>query len=359
MWPGEQPPGGEQNPHQPNPYAQQGFGQPNPYQQPGQDGQLAQPDAAQSGYGQQPGYGGTPGYGQQPQPGFGGQPPYTGNQTWGPASSPGGPGKPGGGNRRRNTAIALVASVAVVAAAVLGGVLLFDGSDDEGAQSASTPPAARQDKPRSEPSKADPEPAASDGSDPVTPGWQSVVNPKWFSAFDVPKTQDWTVERPGMITGFEDENGKMLVGMSAPAYFKKEWCKSATRAAVGTKGAQGSKNTKQAAQIAASNFAIAGFDQKQQGTLKKTPPKRFTNKHGITGHLATARVTGAPKEDKCAADGKVVAVSWVNKNDDLSLWVFYADANVKDEVPHSTVRKMLASLRDYDGGTPADDEPRG
>ena len=61
---------------------------------------------------------------------------------------------------------------------------------------------------------------------------------------------------------------KVLVAMSAPAFYKDDWCKESSRAGVGTKGAQGSKNTKEAAEIAAENFAIAGYDQKQKGHLR-------------------------------------------------------------------------------------------
>lgn len=58
MWPGQQPPGGEQNPQDQNPYQQPGYQQPNPYQQPGyQETGYPQPNP----YGQQPG---------QPQWGF-------------------------------------------------------------------------------------------------------------------------------------------------------------------------------------------------------------------------------------------------------------------------------------------------
>ncbi|WP_019548810.1 hypothetical protein [Streptomyces sulphureus] len=336
MWPGQQPPGGEQNPQQPNPYQQPGYGQPNPYQQ--------------HGYGQQA----QPGYGQQDQN------PYGTNPQWGPASSPG-PQKPSGGKRGRNTAIAVVAAVAVVAAAVVTGVFVLGGGEDDDEAKGGAPSSTTSASPNQQPTQQpEPQPTKSDGSDPVTPGWQAVVNPKWYSAFDVPKTKDWEVSSPGTITGFEDDDGKVLVAMSAPAYYKDDWCKSSTRAGVGTKGAQGSKNTKEAARIAAGNFAIAGFDQDQKGSLEQSKPRPFKNKHGIKGHVSTAEITGAPKEDKCSADGKVTAVSWINSNDDLAIWVFYSDMNVDDEVPDTTVKKMMASLRSYDAGSAGDDdEPRG
>lgn len=380
MWPGQQQPGGEQNPGQPNPYQQPGYGQPNPYQQPAaqpgygqQPGQPGQP--AQPGYGQQPA--GGSGYGQQPaQPGYGqqtgGQPPYPygqqpggpGSGQWGPASAPGSPQSPngGGGNRKRTVVISIVAAVAVIAAAVTG-VVVFTGDDgdgkkDEAGKSSSPTVKEKPDKT----GKTDPGGgggASEDPSEPVVPGWQTVVNPKWYSAFDVPDNDDWTVASQGTITGFEDDKGKVLVAMSAPAHYKDNWCDEATRASVGTKGGQGSKNTKEASKIAAENFAIAGYDQKQKGDLKVSGPKAFENKHGIKGHTATAKITGAPKDDKCTTSaGKVVTVSWINSNGDLAIFVLYTDAGVKDELSDATIKKITGSLRTYEapGGR---QEPRG
>ncbi|MBO8200512.1 hypothetical protein [Streptomyces smyrnaeus] len=375
MWPGQQQPGGEQNPQQPNPYQQPGYGQPNPYQQPGY-GQ--QPPGQQPGHGQPPA--GQPGYGQQPptgQPGYGpqqGAPSYPYGQQpggpgqsgqWGPADMPGGPQSPkgggsGGGGRKKTVVISIVAAVAVVAATVAG-VVVLGGDDDSGKKNEADKSASPSVKTKPEKSEdADPGgggKASKDPSDPVVPGWQTVVNPKWYSAFDVPDSKDWTLASQGTITGFESDKGKVLVAMSAPAYYKDNWCKESSRAAVGTKGGQGSKNTKEAARIAAGNFAIAGYDQKQKGTLKVSKAKPFKNKHGIKGHTATAKVTGAPKADKCATSaGKVVTASWINSNGDLAIWVLYTDAGVKDELPDATIKKIMGSLRTYDGGG---NEPRG
>lgn len=290
--------------------------------------------------------------------------PYHSGQ-WGPASVPGGPQSPkgGGGGRKKTVTIAIVAAVAVVAAAVAG-VVVFTGDDDKNDEAGgdkSSSPSVKPKEEKSAPEEAEPGGggASKDPSDPVVPGWQTVINPKWYSAFDVPRTDDWTLASTGTITGFEDDKGKVLVAMSAPAYYKDDWCKDSSRAAVGTKGAKGSKDTKEAAKIAAANFAIAGYDQKQKGTLKESGAKPFTNKHGIKGHVASALITGAPKEDKCAtSSGKVTSVSWINTNGDLAIWVLYTDAGVKDEISDATIKKMTGSLRSYEaeGGG---DEPRG
>ncbi|MGX9225879.1 hypothetical protein [Streptomyces albus] len=398
MWPGQQQPGGEQNPQQPNPYQQPGYQQPNPYQQPGygqqptggQPGYGEQPAAQRPGYGQQP-TGGQPGYGQPAagqQPGYGqqqpaggqpGQPPFPYGQQpggpgpsgqWGPAGVPGSPQSPkggGGGGRKKTVVISVVAAVAVVAAAVTG-FAVFGGGDDDGKKTKadkSTSPDVGKKSPEpeksggTEPGGGGAEKDSKDPSEPVVKGWQTVTNPKWYSAFDVPKSEDWTVRSPGTITGFEDDKGKVLVAMSAPAYYKDNWCKESSRAAVGTKGGQGSKSTKEAAKIAAGNFAIAGFDQKRKGTLKVSEAKPFENKHGIKGHTSTATVSGVPTDDKCAPSaGKVVTASWINSNGDLAIWVLYTDAGVKDEVPDATIKKIMGSLRNYESSGDQN-EPRG
>ncbi|AXK33760.1 hypothetical protein DVA86_14950 [Streptomyces armeniacus] len=354
MWPGDQQPGGDSNPQQPNPYQQPGYQQPgaqqpNPYQQPGY-GYPQQPGQAPQQPPQPPG--------QQPYPPQ--MPPPPGQQQWGQPAMPGGPQPPQGGDgRSKKTVIAIVTAVAVVAAAVVTGVFLLKDDDKEkkdtagGGNVPSGSPSAKE--PSATPSAEE----SKDPTDPVVPGWQSVINPKHFSAFDVPKSADWEVASESMITGFEDDEGKLLVAMSAPAYYKKDWCKDSNRAMVGTKGGQGSKNTKEAAEIAASNFAIAGYDQKQKGTLKESGGKKFTNEHGIKGHTAVATITGAPKDSKCdSGAAKAVTVSWINANHDLAIWVFLGDAGVDDEVPDATIKKMMASLRN--SGEPGEGgDPRG
>lgn len=333
MWPGDQH-GGE-NPQQPNPYQQPGYQQPNPYQQPGA---------------QQPAYGYPP---QGP-----GQGAYPGQQQWGPPGMPGGPQPPqGGGNSSRTTAIAIIAAVAVIAAAAVTGVLLLkdDGENDTASGGeASTKPTQQSARPS--PTKSE-----KDASDPVVPGWQAVINPKHYSAFDVPEGDDWEIASQGTITGFADDDKpeEVLVAMSAPAYYKQDWCKDSSRAIVGTKGGQGSKSTQEGAEIAAANWALAGYDQDQKGTLKESGAKPFKNKHGIKGHVATASLTGAPAKGACGvSDAEVVAISWINANDDLAIWVFLQDAGVKDELPDATVKKMMGSLRDY--GEPGEgSDPRG
>ncbi|MEE1930710.1 hypothetical protein V1J52_21385 [Streptomyces sp. TRM 70351] len=356
MWPGQQQPGGGQNPQDPNPYQQPGYQQPNPYQQPGQQ----PPGYQQPGF-QQPNPYQQPGQQGHPQPGPG---------PWG---APGAPGPPGGGrkNARRNTVIAIAVSVAVVAAAVVTGVVLLgddpDGASPAGGGAPSASASAPQDPkeaaadPSEEPGgHRDPDSPRGSGEDepgpePVVDGWQVVVNPKHHSAFDVPK--GWELASQDTIVGWgekQDEDAMFAtpqVAMSAPAFLEEGWCEDSdggtySRATVGTKGAQGAKNTSEAALSAAQNFVFYRHDE-DRDKLTWTEAEPFTSDHGIKGHVATAAMTGVEKANKCVADGKAVAVSWLDASRDLRLWVLISDAGVPDEVDQKTIDTMMKSLRPY------------
>lgn len=352
MWPGQQPPGGEQNPQDQNPYQQPGYQQPNPYQQPG----YQQPNPYQQ---PQPGYPGQGGQQPGPQPGYGppqNQPAHGWNAPPGPA---GGPQPP---QKKRTATLAIVAAVAVVAAAVITGAVVLnqeDGKDDQaedGKKPAASSSSAASSAPAEDPSAGDEDnPRAGGGAasvKPVIPGWQTVVSPKRHDAFDVPA--NWSVKKPDLSIGFEDDKGNPLVIMSAPAKYKENACtvkgkdgedETSGIAGVGTKGAQGAKTEASAAKIEAENWVFAAFDQKQTGTRKVTDAKPFKSEHGLKGYTSTATVTGVKKTDKCVTDGKAVTVTYTDVNGDFATWVLYSAKGVKDEVPDSTIKKIMTTLR--------------
>ncbi|MEU0842423.1 hypothetical protein ABZ370_23525 [Streptomyces sp. NPDC005962] len=354
MWPGQQPPGGEQNPQDQNPYQQPGYQQPNPYQQPG----YQQPNPYQQ---PQQGYPGQPG--QQPgqQPGYGhpqNQPAHGWNSPSGPAGAPQSPQD----KKKRTATIAIVAAVAVVAAAVITGVVVLnqDDSKDEQAKhekkSTAPSPSATTSAPAGAPSAGGEDNPRAGGDTaqvkPVIPGWQTVVSPKRHDAFDVPA--NWSVKKPDLSIGFEDDKGNPLVIMSAPAKFKENACsvkgkdgeeETSGIAGTGTKGAQGAKTEASAAKIEAENWVYAAFDQKQTGTRKVTDAKPFKSDHGLKGYTSTATVTGVKKTDKCVTDGKAVTVTYTDVNGDFATWVLYSAKGVKDEVPDATIKKIMSSLR--------------
>ncbi|MEU6663928.1 hypothetical protein [Streptomyces sp. NPDC046821] len=332
MWPGQQPPGGEQNPQDQNPYQQPGYQQPNPYQQPG----YQQPNP----YQQQPG--------QQP-PG-----------QWGAPTVPMGAPQPpkGGGNKTKITAI--VAAAAVVVAAGVTGFLVLGGGKKDNADP----------KPSASPSKAapaDPSASASEGNPrdpanaakPSIPGWQVVVNPKYGTAFDVPP--DWAVKSDGVITGFDDNNDdgfKPLITMSAPAFLKEKWCTSddnkdgtpddTALAAAGTKGQNGAKNTQDIARNDSAWWVFGGYTDQKKASKKLLTigkPKDFTTASGVKGSFATTYSSGVPKTGKCDTDGKATVFAFKNSQGDFVSWTFYGAKGVKDEVPDATVEKIMKTVR--------------
>ncbi|MET9465986.1 hypothetical protein ABZY44_14550 [Streptomyces sp. NPDC006544] len=350
MWPGQQqPPGGEQNPqdaHQ-NPYQQQP-GTPNPYQQ--------QPPTA---YGdQQPGYG----YPQQPPAPqqWGQQPPTVPVQQWGGPTPPSAPQPPRGGSPFSTRTVAIVAASAVAVTAVGMGAFVLTRDDDSADEADGKPtssPSAPASSGASTPASPGANPRGGADAKPVIPGWKVVINPKYGTAFDVPP--DWNVLSSGMSTGFEDDvknDGSPVVMMSAPAFLKEDWCKvdsnkdgkeeSTSLAGTGSKGGQGAKDTAEAARNEAGNWVFAAYAQKApKGTVKVTEPKEYTTSSGLKGHMATASVTGLPKENKCSSDGKAIAFSFTTPKGDLSSWILYGAAGVPDEVSTETYEKILSTIR--------------
>ncbi|WP_069886531.1 hypothetical protein [Streptomyces luteocolor] len=345
MWPGQQPPGGEQNPQDQsqNPYQQPGYQQPNPYQQPGYQ---------------------APNPYQQPAGGQQGQ--------WSAPTAPVGvpratpPGGSGDGNGGRGSKVKIVsivtAAAVVVAAAVTGFVVLGGNDDDKDARADSAAPSGAA----SDASGAQkPEPGA-DGDDergtdnglkPTVKGWKVVVNPKWGTAFDVPP--EWEIQNPGSAIAFEDnKTGKPLMTMSAPAYLKSKWCTADDNkdgrtedhelAAVGTKGAKGAKNTDEVAVNQVGWWIYAAYtqpDKKSFTSDEKAEP--FTTKSGIKGSIAWARSKDTPMRGKCATDGKAITFGFKNSAGDYVAWSLYGATGVKDEIPEETVMKILSTVRTH------------
>ncbi|MEW1646172.1 MULTISPECIES: hypothetical protein [unclassified Streptomyces] len=328
MWPGQQPPGGEQNP-QDNPYQQPGYQQPNPYQQPGY---------------QQP----SP-YGQQPQ--------------WGAPGPAGGPQPPqGGGGGSRTKLIAIIAATAVVVAAGVTGFLVLGGDKDDtadgGKDKASQSPSKSAD-PTTSSSGSDDNPRGNETEKPTIAGWKVVVNQKYGTAFDVPP--EWQVGKPGTFTFFEDEvkgDGSPYIGFSAPAYLKENWCESddnkdgtketSSLASSGTKGEDGAKDTASTARGDAATFAFGGYtDQKDSSKkyLKIGAAKPYTTKSGVEGSVASSYTSGVPKTGKCSSDGKATTFAFKNSAGDFVSWTLYGAKGVSEEIPDATIQKILSTVR--------------
>lgn len=381
MWPGDQQPGGQQqpqgNPSQPPQQPQGPYGQPaNPYAQPGYQKPAYPQQPPQQQPPQQPQYPQTQPYGAPAspyaQPGYPPQQPPSGYPTpqpWGPPT----PGGPGGGppqkdRRNVNVAIAIASAVAVIAAVVVGAVYLTgdDKKDDAGGPT-NSPTATATTPPTTTPAPTPTDTAAADGGDtdnprgapgsvdvkPVIPGWQVVRRGERNVAFDVPP--DWTVDSEGMSIGFEDKKGDPQVIMGAPAYYKHEWCKAsdgstADRAAVGTKGGSGAKSLRSAAEGEAEAWAYWAYQTDGKGTFSKAQnSKAFSNSHGISGWQAQATASNIPKANKCTPPGGIAyTVAWLDpaqKTPTAVVWVLYADAGVSDQLSQAIVNEIKSSIR--------------
>ncbi|MFG3719698.1 hypothetical protein ACGF8D_18030 [Streptomyces massasporeus] len=333
MWPGQQPPGGEQNPQANNPYQQPGYQQPNPYQQPG--------------------------YQQQPDP-------YGQQQQWGTPAPAGAPQSPqgGGGGGGRTKLVAIIAATAVVVAAGVTGFLVLGGDKDDTADGGKDGKGGKGGTTSSSPSAEEPSaPATGDnprgGEDakPTVKGWKVVINPKWGTAFDVPA--DWEVASPTSSVFFEDEksdDGKPLITMSAPAFYKSEWCTSddnkdgrtetESLAGAGTKGADGAKDTNEVAVNQVAWWVYGGYTQPDKKSVKTDDKaKPYTTASGVKGSVAWAHSENTPDTGKCASDGKAITFGFKNSAGDFVAWSFFGAKGVKGEVPEKTVMKILSTVR--------------
>ncbi|KOG31988.1 hypothetical protein [Streptomyces resistomycificus] len=323
MWPGQQPPGGEQNPQQQhNPYQQPGYQQPNPYQQPG----FQQPNT----------------YPQQPQ--------------WGAPGPAGPPGPPPGDGGNRTKVVAIVAALAVVVAAGVTGFLVLGGDDKENvADGKDVKPSASASEPSASPSEDDPR--GGDAEKATISGWKIVVNPKWGTAFDVPA--DWEVQSPRSAVAFEEENSddiKPIITMSAPAILKSKWCESdddkdgntdtMSLAATGTKGANGAKDTDEIAINTPAWWVYGGYTQPDKKSItldKKATP--YTTTSGVEGSYAWASSKDTPAKGKCVTDGKAITFGFKNSAGDFVSWNFYGAKGVDEEVSKETIMKILSTVR--------------
>ncbi|WP_328773074.1 hypothetical protein [Streptomyces sp. NBC_00286] len=335
MWPGQQPPGGEQNPQDPNqnPYQQPGYQQqPNPYQQPG--------------YQQQP----NP-YAQQP-----------GQQGWHTPVDPLGAPQPpqgGGGGGNKTKVVAIVAAAAVVVAAGVTGFLVLGGDTDDTAKDsdkkapATSAPASK--KPSAPASGGADNPRGSESEKPTVPGWKVVVNPRFGTKFDVPA--DWELESADTSVGFEwEEKGKLdRTTVTAPASLKSKWCsddsdkdgreEDTALATAGTRGENGATSTAQAAETRVPWWIFGGYTQPDKKSVKPGKPKPFTTTSGLKGSVATAYSQNTPQKGKCDSEGKAITFAFKNGDGDYVTWNLYGAKGVDEELPEATIQKILLTVR--------------
>ncbi|MFF8026048.1 hypothetical protein ACFZDJ_34145 [Streptomyces sp. NPDC007896] len=284
------------------------------------------------------------------------------HQRRNPHQQPGWP--PGGGGGKRAKAVAIAAATVVVMAAGVTGFLLLSGGRDDNADSGGKNAKASASASRSATASASGSPLGGGAAErPTIPGWKVVVNPKWGTAFDVPP--GWDVKGPDTLIGFDDskvdynnpENwGKTVIVMSAPAVLRENWCLSddgnegrvdgTALAAAGTKGAKGAKSTADAALSQVGWWVYGGYTQPdKKSIIDDEVAKPYTTKSGVKGSIARARSRNTPQKGKCATDGKAMTFGFTNSAGDFVAWNLYGATGVKDELPDSTIMKILSTVR--------------
>ncbi|GAA1903501.1 hypothetical protein GCM10009716_11880 [Streptomyces sodiiphilus] len=258
--------------------------------------------------------------------------------------------------------IAIVAAAVLVSAAAAVGVVLLGGGDDRAPRTGETSEPAAGPTSDQDGDGGDEKGSGGDPRDPrrgiqnmpdpvVADDWQVVTSAKRYLAFDVPP--DWKVDSPGTIRYWEDEaagDGSPTMGLSATTTFMEGWCGHGSRAVEGTRGAQGSTGTAEAAEVASGNLVWAAYDQAKAGTFELGDAEPFSNEHGIEGHVAVAAAHGSPldDEDECDANqGRSVAIAYLDARADLAVWGLVADTGHDEELTDELIDQIISSLRPY------------
>ncbi|ORT59943.1 hypothetical protein [Streptomyces sp. CB03238] len=272
---------------------------------------------------------------------------WQGQQPYQQPTQPVQPGA-GGGGGRRTAVVAVVAATAVVTAAGVTGFLLLGGGTKDGARPSPSPPGAASALPSGSPrGGAEPQP--------VIPGWKVVVNPKRGIAFDVPpewhrKSVDWA----SYVADDRDPEDKPLIGFSAPAMLKEQWCSSdedrdgtpedTALAAAGSRGEDGARTTEEAARSSVELWVYGAYTQPDRAKVETGAVEPYTTASGLGGSVATATGT-ASGTGKCDTDGKATAFAFKNAEGDIVSWTFLGATGVREEVPDATVRRILGTVR--------------
>ncbi|MEV0443635.1 hypothetical protein AB0I84_39195 [Streptomyces spectabilis] len=323
MWPGQDRPGGPQQPNpgggqDANPYQQPGYQQPNPYQQQGP--------------------------GPSPQ------------EPWNAPTVSAGPPVPPGGGGRRTKVIAVVAAAVVVVAAVATGAVLLGGGEDDSAAPGPTRSTGTAPRP------AEPEDSDDRGTDgapePTVPGWKTVVNPRDGLAFDVPPQWDLkSADFATWVSEHDDPSDTPLVAMLAPAVLKERWCASdddkdgrKDHTPLGLAGTKRNKTASSTAEIARNNataWVYGGYAQPDKKKVTTGPAEPYTTASGLKGSLVTAASSGVEKKGACDTDGKATTFGFKNSEGEFLSWSFHGVKGVKEEIPDRTVREILRTVREY------------
>ncbi|MGW4234297.1 hypothetical protein ACWEF9_34380 [Streptomyces sp. NPDC004980] len=249
----------------------------------------------------------------------------------------------------RTTVAVVAAAAAVVVACGVTGFLAFrdNGADTADAKPAPTDSAGTDATDRS---------AAEGGTGPLVPGWNTVVNTKRGITFDVPvawarQSADWV----SYVTEDDDPDEKPLVAMMAPAVLKEKWCTSdddkdgteddTPLASTGTTGEKGARSTAEAAEDTAKTWVYGAYTQPDRTRIEIGEAESYRTKSGVEGSLVTVTSSGTPAKGACDTDGKAVTFAFKNAKGEFVSWTYLGAHGVPDEVPDTTIREILNTVR--------------
>ncbi|RJL32204.1 hypothetical protein D5H75_17560 [Bailinhaonella thermotolerans] len=276
---------------------------------------------------------------------------------------PGQPTVPGTTRPRRERNNAMIIAFTLVGALVLtAGALGFvvlgnDGDKDPDPGKAlpqliDTPAPAQTAGPATSPTAAGspppiPTPNPPPPMKPTVAGWQAVFSTKRQMAYDVPSR--WQVRTPTTIIGFEDADGKPLVGMSGAAKLYKGKCGGEDRSLGGAGVQEADSNDSAAvARFFAGLWADAAYrtedDERPQVTLGPPKPIKLD---GRKGRVVTATAVRA-RSEKCEPPRGQVYVAAIPKaeGDGNVVLIIYAHRGVADSIPEYEINKIISTFRD-------------
>lgn len=287
---------------------------------------------------------------------------YPGGQQFDPYSGESVPHQYGGGSTyrglgafdepprpNRKPIVLAVVAVLVIAGAAVGAYFLSTSDGGENPQanrppvqtSSSAPPSTSSSPPGTETSAP-----ADLKADPVVDGWQVAISPKEAVAYDV--SDDWSVESPGTLTGFEDGNGRRVI-MHGVSTYRSDFCKADDGSYRGQAGfmTAGDADPKKVPAVAVKLWATAAAElPKDSDKVQAGAVKPVDIEGGQQAWMSTTTVR-KPAKSVCAPDVlKVTAVAFVpREGGDTALFIMHADADVDDELPAAEAQKVIGSLR--------------
>ncbi|SDC32113.1 hypothetical protein [Actinokineospora iranica] len=185
--------------------------------------------------------------------------------------------------------------------------------------------------------------------DPVISGWQGVLSPKEGVAYDVPK--DWEVEKPSVIVGFDDNEGKPTAVMHGVSTYKPEACadvKGSYRGHVGFVSA-GTAEPERAARNGAKLFADAAAlnADGSKAPVTVTDPVPAKVDHGkIDAVSATATLT-VNQPGECSSPTVLFTTVAFKNGANTVLFMMYMDQGTPDALPADIAAQVVSSIRPH------------